>query len=130
MEEAEVVPRRGTRRTQGADGLSTMKFILNGKGGFDAKSPQTWLQSTRDDLAGRTDELDAVLDWAEGQTEQNPAELDRIPGRFPVLQCISSARSCLASCGRDSNNASFFKNVQRHNGLEAWRRIAEPSSED
>ena len=30
----------------------------------------------------------------------------------------------------DSKNASIYNNVQRHNGLEAWRRIAEPINED
>ena len=30
----------------------------------------------------------------------------------------------------DSKNASIYKSVQRHNGLEAWRTIAEPINED
>ena len=29
----------------------------------------------------------------------------------------------------DSHQAGMFANVQRHNGLEAWRRIAEPINE-
>ena len=30
----------------------------------------------------------------------------------------------------DSHQAGMFANVQRHNGLEAWRRITEPINED
>ena len=30
----------------------------------------------------------------------------------------------------DASNTSTFKNVARHNGLEAWRQIAMPISED
>ena len=30
----------------------------------------------------------------------------------------------------DSHQAGRFTNVERHNGLEAWRRIAEPINED
>ena len=36
---------------------------------FDSKSPQTWLQSTRDYAAGRTSELDPLLDWVESQVD-------------------------------------------------------------
>ena len=30
----------------------------------------------------------------------------------------------------DSDNATIFANVPRHNGIEAWRRLAEPINED
>ena len=30
----------------------------------------------------------------------------------------------------DSDKATMFANVQRHNGIEAWRRLAEPINED
>ena len=43
---------------------------------FDAKSPQTWLQLTRDYIAGRTSELDPLLDWVEAQIE--PISLDML----------------------------------------------------
>ena len=78
------------------------KFILSGKGGFNAKSPQTWLQWARDYLAGRTDELDAVLHWAEAQTEQIPAEPDSGLGQFPRSGAYPLLRSCRASCGPSS----------------------------
>ena len=38
-------------RPAGRWALYDKKFILSGKGGYDPKSPQTWLQSTRDYLA-------------------------------------------------------------------------------
>ena len=30
----------------------------------------------------------------------------------------------------DSDKATMFANVHRHNGIEAWRRLAEPINED
>ena len=55
-----------------------------------------------------------------------------------MLLCVSAAKepsrqlwSFLGPlAARDSKNALFYKNVPRHNGLEAWRRIAEPINED
>ena len=64
-------------RSAGRWALYDEKVILSGQGGYDLKSPHTWLQSTRDYLAGRTDELDAVLDWAEAQTEPIVSEPDQ-----------------------------------------------------
>ena len=61
-------------------------------GVVDAKSPQKWLQPTREYLAGRTDEVDAVLDWAGAQTEQIPAKPDRGGGQLPMFQCVSTAK--------------------------------------
>ena len=40
-----------------------------GKNRYDSKSPQLWLQSTHDYVAGRTSEVDPLLDWAERQVE-------------------------------------------------------------
>ena len=39
------------------------------KNRYDSKSPQSWLQSTRDYVAGRTSETDPLLDWVEQQVE-------------------------------------------------------------
>ena len=41
------------------------KYVLSGKGAHNPKSPQTWLQDLHDYLAGRSPDLDPVLDWAE-----------------------------------------------------------------
>ena len=62
---------------RGSWALYSENFILSGKGGFEPKAPQTWLQSTPDDFADRTDELDVVLGWAEAQTDQ-----------FSMLRCV------------------------------------------
>ena len=59
------------------------KYVLSGKGTFDHKAPQQWLQTLRDYLAGRCNDLDAILEWAERQTEPigiNPdADVDYFP---------------------------------------------------
>ena len=54
------------------------------------------MQAAREYFAGRTDELDAVLDWAEAQIEQIPAEPDRGSGQFPMLQCLDSGKGVVA----------------------------------
>ena len=51
---------------------------------FDTKSPQTWLQSTRDYIAGRTSELDPLLDWVEAQIE--PISLDTLLHVAPAVR--------------------------------------------
>ena len=125
-------------RPAGRWALYDEKLILSGKGGYDPKSPQTWLQSTRDYLAGRTDEIDGVLDWAEAQTEPIASEPDRGNESFPMIHYALSAkelsRQLWAFLGSlvagDSKSASIYNNVPRHNGLEAWRRIAELINED
>ena len=69
------------------------KIILSGKGGYDLKSPQTWLQSARAYSAGRTEELDAVLDWSEAQTEPIVSEPDRGGGSFSMIHHAPSAKA-------------------------------------
>jgi hypothetical protein len=55
-------------RVNGRWALYDEKYIMHpglASNKFDGKSPQTWLQSTRDYIAGRTSELDPLLDWVE-----------------------------------------------------------------
>ena len=40
------------------------KYVLSGKGIYNPKAPQSWLQDLRDYVAGRMADLDAILDWA------------------------------------------------------------------
>ena len=114
-------------------GVSTNKF--------DTKSTQSWPQSTPDYVAGRTSELDPVLDWVEAQTE--PISLTMLmhpnPQRpIPMVDAAGSlgevARQLWAMLNPllagDSDKATMSANVQRHNGIEAWRRLAEPINED
>ena len=39
------------------------------KNRFDAKSPFEWMQGLRDYMAGRTEEMDALLTWVEQQED-------------------------------------------------------------
>ena len=41
------------------------KYVLSGKGTYNAKAPQSWLQDLCDYLAGRSIDLDLILNWAE-----------------------------------------------------------------
>ena len=115
------------------------KFVLSGKGIFNAKAPQTWLQDIRDYLAGRSIDLDHVLDWVERQTVEIPMVPDQRVGDFPMfVHCPAEprevSRQLWAFLGPlvagDGHKTSTFKNVARHNGLEAWRQIALPINED
>ena len=111
---------------------------MSGKGRYDAKKPQEWLQSLRDYVAGRTAEMDPLLDWVEQQAEDIPFDLDRQPGSAPMVIVAPNLREvsrqfwALLSplVSEDGAMAGMFGNVPRHNGLEAWRRLAEPINED
>ena len=111
------------------------KYHLNGKAMYDAKRPEVWLQEQRDYLSGRTQELDAVIGWIERQDDEISPEVARTFGG--LLDCASIeeiSRQMWSFLGpllkEDSAQLSTFRNVQRHNGLEAWRRMAEPINED
>ena len=107
---------------------------------FDGKSPQTWLQSTRDYIAGRTSELDPLLDWVEAQIEPITLGLLANPPRDRNIPMVDAATLLEVSrqlwamlnplLSGDSDRATMFANVPRHNGIEAWRRLAEPINED
>ena len=43
---------------------------LNGTYRYDSKKPASWLQEVRDYVAGRTRELDQLIDWIEKQKEE------------------------------------------------------------
>ena len=108
---------------------------------FDAKSPQTWFQPTRDYIAGRTSELDPLLDWVEAQIEpiflnmlMSPSRNKPIPMVDAAGNLIEVARQLWAMLNPllsgDSDTATMFAKVPQHNGIEAWRRLAEPINED
>ena len=46
------------------------KTLMGEKHMYDAKSPQTWMQGLRDYVAGRTFEMDGILDWVAAQVEE------------------------------------------------------------
>ena len=107
---------------------------------FDAKSPQSWLQSTRDYIAGRTSEMDPLLDWVEAQVEPitldmlaNPPRASSVP-MLDAASLIEVSRQLWAMLNPllsgDADKGTMFANVPRHNGIEAWRRLAEPINED
>ena len=128
-----------SRPGDGRWSLYDEKFVLSGKGVFNAKAPQSWLQDIRDYLAGRSIDLDNVLDWAERQTIEIPMSPDQRVGDFPMfVHCPAEprkvSRQLWAFLGplvaNDGHKTSTFNNVARHNGLEAWRQIALPMNED
>ena len=107
---------------------------------YDSKQPQLWLQTLRDYLAGRSVEMDKVLDWIEEQKEEvDPAA--SFSG-FPMLDSMPAGDSGAREISRqlwallgsliagDSNVHDRFANCPRHNGFEAWRRVAEPINDD
>ena len=61
---------------------------MGGKGAYNAKALQSWLQDLRDYLAGRSIDLDVILNWAETQT----SEIAEVPncgvGKFPMFDQI------------------------------------------
>ena len=50
------------------------KYVLSGNGVYDSKSPQVWLQSIHNYMAGRTEDMDRVLTWVEKQMSEIPRD--------------------------------------------------------
>ena len=81
--------------------------------------------------------MDGVLDWVEARRDE--IDHNNLGAGFPMLEHIGVhptevSRQLWALLGPlvavDPSLHSVFANVPRHNGLEAWRRIAEPINED
>ena len=93
------------------------------------------MQDQRDYLAGRTAEIDAVIGWVERQSEEITIERARTyDGLLDCATIEEISRQMWGFLGpllkENASQASIFRNVPRHNGLEAWRRMAEPINED
>ena len=79
--------------------------------------------------------MDALLKWVEGQEEfiddtnvhHSAPMIDKAPSIKEVSRQLWAMMSPLV---KESAIASTFANVPRLNGLEAWRRIAEPVNDD
>ena len=68
--------------------LYDKKYVLNRKGTYNAKAPQSWLQDLRDYLAGRSIDLDLILNWAETQTSEIADVPNQGVGEFPMFDQI------------------------------------------
>jgi hypothetical protein len=95
------------------------------------------MQSLRDYLAGRCEEIDGVLNWVELQTEPITNDTLLHAQSLPMLNECPSMRelsrqlwALLNPLLADSKIEATFANVPRHNGLEGWRQLAEPINED
>ena len=93
------------------------------------------MQDIRDYVAGRTEEMDALLNWVELQTEA--IYVEKLPDSAPMVDKAPSIKevsrqlwALLNPLVKESTIGSMFANVPRHNGLEAWRQLAEPINED
>ena len=109
------------------------KFFLDAKNAFNPKDQATWLEVLKDYLNGSTPELNALFSWAEAQ----PVEIARANEYKGCLGCATPdvrSQQLWALLGglvkADATTKCAFANVPRHNGLEAWRRVAEPLNED
>lgn len=111
--------------------------MLSGDGKYSASKPQSWLKDVRDYLAGRTSDMDALLNWVEKQDDEIVGE-ESGGGSAPMVCFAPSVKEVSrqlwallhALTKHDATVAGNFANVPRHNGLEAWRRIAEPINDD
>ena len=86
-------------------------------------------------MAGRTEELDQLVAWIEKRDDEITSEVAATyPGCIdcaPILEVSRQMWGFLGPLVKDnSEKASVYRNVPRHNGLEAWRRLAEPINED
>ena len=86
-------------------------------------------------MSGRIAEVDHFLNWVELQTE--PIDPENLGHSAPVVSEAPSLREVsrqlwvlLRPLVQETSVAATFANVPRHNGLEAWRQLAEPIKED
>ena len=123
----------GSGVTTGPDGrwrLYDEKWMLSGEGKYNASKAQTWLKDVKDYLAGRTSDMDALLNWVEKQEDEIVGE-ESGGGSAPMVCFAPSVKEVSrqlwallqALTKHDATVAGNFANVPRHNGLEAWRRI-------
>ena len=92
----------------------------------------------RDYVAGRCEELDSLLTWVEQQDGAIDADGVASSGTSgPMVDAAPSLREfsrqlwgMLNPLVKESTVATTSANVPRHNGLEAWRRLAEPVNVD
>ena len=110
--------------------LCSEKFSENPTNFYDRSNPQGWLDRIRDHITGRTPQVDQFLTWAEKHKTEitkddilNCGEcLDQ-----PHLRVSEQLWAMLAALVKsDDETAMIFRNVERHNGAEGWRRIVEP----
>ena len=79
--------------------------------------PQSWLQGLRDYLAGRSIDLDAILNWAESQTSEIPQAPNCGVHEFPMFDQIpvELKEQLWAFLGplvaSESNQTSTFKSI-------------------
>ena len=112
------------------------KVHINGKLTYDSRKPATWLQDVRDYIAGRTLELDQLIEWVEAQEDE--ISWDRAAADYgDCIDCAPMAEISRQLWGflgplvkEDNDKATVYRTVPRHNGLKAWRRIAEPINKD
>ena len=134
---AAAVPSHSAYDKNGRFMLYDEKVHINGKYAYDSKRPEVWLSDVRDYIAGRTRELDPLLLWLENCSDEvddkwaaaaYPGCMDVLP---PMEEISRQLWSFLGPLVKDNNDkAAAFRNVPRHNGLEAWRRITEPINDD
>ena len=82
--------------------------------------------------------MDALLTWIEQQEDPIDDKLLDHGGSAPMINAAPSIRevsrqlwALLNPLVKDAATvATTFANVPRHNGIEGWRRIAEPVNED
>ena len=99
---------------------------------YRAKEPQSWFNDLRDDLAGRTPELDKLFLWIELQTGFIRHNDESVMIDCAKHEVVSQQLWALlgALIKDDPSVKRTFANVPRHNGFEAWRKISEPVNED
>ena len=111
------------------------KKLTDDKIMYDKKKPLEWMQDLKDYLAGRTPEMDRVLDWAEKCTSDIDANslataqlfMDQSPGGPCAAEISRQLWALMAPLVKsDEDVKRIFKNAPLHNGLEAWRRVTEP----
>ena len=104
---------------------------------YDSKDPQGWLLKLKDYLSGRTQEVDDYLTFVENQIDtidnDDNDTWDNMRSKVNSMwdqepkEVSRQLWALLAALVQDHPETHLvFRNVARHHGAEAWRRITEP----
>ena len=109
------------------------KYLFQPTTAYTGKDTQTWLQDLHGYLSGRTADLDRLFKYVESQTEEIKSLNIGFMLDLPATMGEVSRQlwALLGGLVKDhADTKRLFANVPRHNGFEAWQRIAKPINDD
>ena len=111
------------------------KVAMNPAHMYDEKDPLGWKIMTKNYFIGRYPHMDTFLTWIEQQKDQEiPYERMKVQRQHPeicvdfdIVHATQQLWSWL-NLNLRGDQVQVFRNVEKLNGAEAWRRVCGPIS--